>query len=67
MIGRCAAGTLLIVYATHALGVVPIPSELCASVVCSGYKWLLATHMGILGWNRRRSQPSSPMMWVALR
>jgi len=49
MIGRCAAGTLLIVFATHALGVVPIPGELCDLLVCSGYKWSLASHMGILG------------------
>jgi selenocysteine lyase/cysteine desulfurase len=58
--GVHGAGARLLLDATHALGVVPVPGELCDFVVCSGYKWLLATHMGILGWNRRRQPEFEP-------
>jgi selenocysteine lyase/cysteine desulfurase len=37
-------GAWLAVDATHALGVAPVPGELCDFVVSSCYKWLLATH-----------------------
>jgi cysteine desulfurase / selenocysteine lyase len=53
-VGVHRAGALLLLDATHALGVVPMRGELCDFVVCSGYKWLLGTHLGILAWNRRR-------------
>ncbi len=53
-------GAALLLDATHALGVVPVPGELCDFVVCSGYKWLLATHIGILAWNRRRQAQFTP-------
>jgi cysteine desulfurase/selenocysteine lyase len=54
-------GAALLVDVTHALGVVPVAGELCDFVVCSGYKWLLATHMGVLGWNRRRQPDFAPL------
>jgi selenocysteine lyase/cysteine desulfurase len=37
-------GARLIVDASHALGVVPVPGGLCDVVVSCCYKWLLATH-----------------------
>jgi cysteine desulfurase / selenocysteine lyase len=58
--GVHGAGAQLLVDATHSLGVVPVPGEVCDFVVCSGYKWLLASHMGILGWNRRRQPTFEP-------
>jgi cysteine desulfurase/selenocysteine lyase len=39
-----ARGAWLAVDATHALGVAPVPGELCDFVVSACYKWLLATH-----------------------
>ncbi|GAB4128909.1 MAG: aminotransferase class V-fold PLP-dependent enzyme [Roseiflexaceae bacterium] len=52
---------MLLLDATHALGVVPVDGDLCDFVVCSGYKWLLATHQGILAWNRRRQPHFEPL------
>jgi selenocysteine lyase/cysteine desulfurase len=48
-LARCAeiahgAGARLAVDATHALGVAPVPGDLCDFVVSSCYKWLLGTH-----------------------
>lgn len=48
-LARCAElarsrGAWLAVDATHAFGVVPVPTGLCDFVVSSCYKWLLATH-----------------------
>jgi selenocysteine lyase/cysteine desulfurase len=37
-------GARLVVDASHALGVVPVPGGLCDVVVSCSYKWLLATH-----------------------
>jgi cysteine desulfurase / selenocysteine lyase len=54
-------GAALLLDATHALGVVPVPGEACDFVVCSGYKWLLASHIGILAWNRRRQPEFTPI------
>jgi cysteine desulfurase / selenocysteine lyase len=59
--GIHARGGALLLDATHALGVVPVPGDLCDFVVCSGYKWLLATHQGILAWNRRRQPDLRPL------
>jgi cysteine desulfurase / selenocysteine lyase len=59
-LARCAeiargAGAWLAVDATHALGVAPVPGELCDFVVSSCYKWLLATHgVGIFAYNPSR-------------
>jgi cysteine desulfurase/selenocysteine lyase len=59
-LARCAeiargAGAWLAVDATHALGVVPVPGELCDFVVSSCYKWLLATHgVGIFAYDPTR-------------
>ena len=46
--------TALLVDASHALGVVPVPGDLCDFVVSSCYKFLLGVHDGVLGWNRAR-------------
>jgi selenocysteine lyase/cysteine desulfurase len=59
--GVHGAGAALLVDATHALGVVPVPGRLCDFVVSSCYKWLLGTHMGILAWNRRAWPRFEPM------
>ncbi len=59
--GVHAAGAALLLDATHALGVVPVPGDQADFVVSSGYKWLLATHMGILSWNRRRQPHFAPL------
>jgi len=59
-LARCAeiargAGAWLAVDATHALGAVPVPGELCDFVVSSCYKWLLATHgVGIFAYDPAR-------------
>lgn len=63
---RLAAGlrrynAALLVDATHGLGVVPVPGEVCDFVVSSGYKWLLGTHTGILAWNRRSWSQFEPL------
>src|SRR4029450_5113185 len=59
-LARCAElgrgrGAWLAVDATHALGVVPVPGDVCDFVVSSCYKWLLATHgVGIFAYNAER-------------
>lgn len=41
--------------ATHALGAVPVPGELCDFVVSSCYKWLFATHgVGVFAYDPAR-------------
>ncbi len=47
--------------ASHALGVVPVDGTLCDFTVSAGYKWLLATHMGILAWNRATFPAFEPL------
>lgn len=48
-------GALLAIDATHALGVAPVPGELCDVVVSACYKWLLATHgVGVFAYNPER-------------
>ncbi len=54
-------GARLIVDASHALGVVPVPGELCDVVVSCSYKWLLATHgIGVFYVNSRRWPELAP-------
>jgi selenocysteine lyase/cysteine desulfurase len=55
------AGAALLVDATHSLGVMPVPGQHADFVVSSGYKWLLATHMGVLAWNRRLRPSFTPL------
>ncbi|MBI3456759.1 MAG: aminotransferase class V-fold PLP-dependent enzyme [Candidatus Rokubacteria bacterium] len=59
-----AVGARLVVDASHALGVVPVPGELCDAVVSCCYKWLLAIHgVGVLYVNARRWPDLAPP-WV---
>lgn len=59
-----AVGAHLIVDATHSLGIVPVDASNIDFVVCSGYKWLLGTHLGILMWNRALvDQLHPPVGW----
>ena len=59
-----AKGAHLIVDATHSLGIVPVDASNIDFVVCSGYKWLLGTHLGILMWNRTLvEQLHPPVGW----
>ncbi|RAV17900.1 aminotransferase class V-fold PLP-dependent enzyme [Paenibacillus contaminans] len=54
-------GTLLLLDATQSLGVVPVDMNEADIVVCSSYKWLLATHgAGILAVNPRRMADFMP-------
>ncbi|WP_282607101.1 aminotransferase class V-fold PLP-dependent enzyme [Pelagibius sp. Alg239-R121] len=52
---------VLLIDASHALGVVPVDARLSDFVVCCGYKWLLSTHTGILVWNRERRPEFEPL------
>ena len=54
-------GVTLLVDASHALGVIPVDGRLADFTVSSGYKYLCATHMGILAWNRDRQPDFNPM------
>lgn len=59
-----AVGAHIIVDATHSLGIVPVNAANIDFVVCSGYKWLLGTHLGILMWNRTLvDQLHPPVGW----
>ncbi len=54
-------GARLIVDASHAFGVVPVPGELCDVVVSCCYKWLLATHgIGVFYVNSNRWPELAP-------
>lgn len=55
-----AVGAKVLVDATHSLGVVPVDASNIDFLVCSGYKWLLGTHLGILMWNRRLTSEFVP-------
>jgi selenocysteine lyase/cysteine desulfurase len=56
-----ARGAWLIVDATHATGVVPVPAALCEFVLSACYKWLLGWHgTALLGWNRERLPEVEP-------
>ena len=59
--GVHAVGAALLVDATHGLGVVQVPGQYADFVVSSCYKWLLASHMGILAWNRRVRPAFTPL------
>lgn len=48
------APAILLVDASHALGVVPVDARPCDFVVSCCYKFVLGIHDGILVWNRRR-------------
>lgn len=48
-----AHGAQVLVDATHSLGVIDVDARDIDYLVCSGYKWLLGTHLGIVYWNRR--------------
>ncbi|GHD40698.1 transcriptional regulator [Thalassobaculum fulvum] len=54
-------GTMLIVDASHALGVVPVDGRLADVTVSSCYKYLCATQMGVLAWNRARRPDFEPL------
>lgn len=51
---------ILMVDASHALGVVPVDAGCCDFVVSCCYKFLLGIHDGILVWNRRRRRGFTP-------
>lgn len=54
-------GARLVVDASHALGVVPVPGELCDAVVSCCYKWLLGAHgVGVLFVNADRWPDLAP-------
>jgi cysteine desulfurase/selenocysteine lyase len=56
-------GAWLVVDATHAAGVVPIPGSLCDFVLSANYKWLLGWHgIALLGWNRERVHDLEPAL-----
>ncbi|MEQ9331860.1 aminotransferase class V-fold PLP-dependent enzyme [Thalassobaculum sp.] len=55
------AGAMLIVDASHALGVVPVDGRLADVTVSSCYKYLCATQMGVLAWNRARRPDFEPL------
>ena len=65
-LARCAElarrrGAWLAVDATHAMGVVPVPGDVCDFVVSSCYKWLLATHgVGIFAYSAERVGELAP-------
>ncbi len=56
-------GAWLVVDATHAAGVVPVPGALCDFVLSACYKWLLGWHgVALLGWNRERVLDLEPAL-----
>jgi selenocysteine lyase/cysteine desulfurase len=56
-----ASGAWLVLDATHAAGVVPVPAALCDFTLSACYKWLLGYHgTAILGWNRERTGEVEP-------
>lgn len=60
--------TLLLVDASHALGVVPVRADLADFTVSSCYKFALGIHDGVLAWNRQRCpqfEPHSAGWWSA--
>ena len=59
LLSKALAGTptILILDASHALGVVPVRANLADFTVSSCYKFVLGIHEGVFAWNRKR-QPS---------
>lgn len=55
-------GARILVDATHSLGITPVDAAEIDFLVCSGYKWLLGSHMGIVMWNRRRVAEFHPQV-----
>lgn len=55
-------GAKLVVDATHSLGIVPVDARNIDFLVCSGYKWLLGTHLGILVWNQALNSDFHPQV-----
>lgn len=51
----------LVVDASHALGVVPVDATLADFTITACYKFLCATHMGVLAWNRARRPDFEPL------
>ncbi len=63
-----AVGAQVLVDATHSLGIIEVDASDIDFVVCSGYKWLFGTHLGIVMWNRRRVPTFEPMVgWRSAR
>ena len=58
--GLEGADTVLLVDASHALGVVPVDARASDFVVSCCYKFVLGIHDGILIWNRRRRPGFTP-------
>ena len=61
-------GAWLVVDATHAAGVVPVPGPLCDFVLSACYKWLLGWHgVALLAWNRDRVPAVEPALlgWLS--
>ena len=54
-------GVTLLVDASHATGVIPVDARAADFTVSSCYKFLCATHMGVLAWNRERQPDFNPM------
>jgi cysteine desulfurase/selenocysteine lyase len=52
---------VFLVDASHALGVIPVDANLADFTISSCYKFLCATHMGVLAWNRRRRPDFDPL------
>jgi len=62
------AETVLLVDASHALGVVPVRADLADFTISCCYKFVLGIHEGILIWNRRRRpefRPAGVGWWSA--
>lgn len=57
-----AHGARVLVDATHSLGIIDVDARDIDFVVCSGYKWLLGTHLGIVMWNRRLNPQFTPIV-----
>lgn len=55
-------GAKVLVDATHSLGIIPVDAHDVDFLVCSGYKWLLGTHLGILVWNHTLNREFHPQV-----
>ena len=55
------AGTTFLVDASHSMGVIPVDARLADFTVSSGYKFLCATHTGILAWNQEKQPTFEPL------
>lgn len=58
--GLTGSPTALLIDASHALGAVPVPGDLCDFTVSAHYKFVLGIHDGMLGWNRARQPAFTP-------